>query len=66
LNFIGNYKKANFIPFFLAGDVKEPAKRTNIIHIPDEDDYPEDCFVNFDFRLIDLFKRMADDRHKSS
>lgn len=62
LDFIGNYKKANLIPFFLVGDVKNSAKRTNIVHIPDEDDYPEGCFVSFDFRLIDLFKRMADEK----
>ena len=60
LDFIGNYKKANLIPFFLAGDIKSSMKKTNIIHIPDEDDYPEGCVVNFDFRLIDLFKRMED------
>ncbi|HYE82310.1 MAG TPA: DEAD/DEAH box helicase family protein [Clostridia bacterium] len=62
LDFIGNYKKANLIPFLLLGDEKNIAKKTNIIHLPDEDEYPEGCFVSFDFRLIDLFKRMANDQ----
>lgn len=62
LDFIGNYKKANLIPFLLLGDVKNPAKKTYIINIPDEDEYPEGCFVSFDFRLIDLFKRMAEEQ----
>ncbi|WFD12184.1 DEAD/DEAH box helicase family protein [Tepidibacter hydrothermalis] len=57
LDFIGNYKRANLVPLFLTGD--------NIInnsydknHVPTEEEYPEDCFVNFDFRLIDIFKDM--------
>lgn len=60
LDFIGNYKKANFLPFFLTGEEKEFAKRSRIAVLPEEDEYPEGCFVNFDFRLINLFKRMAD------
>jgi superfamily II DNA or RNA helicase len=62
LDFIGNYKKANLIPFLLLGDVKNPAKKTKSDHIPEEDEYPEDCFVNFDFRLIDMFKCMAEEQ----
>lgn len=62
LDFIGNYRKANLIPFFLTGDVKDFEKWGRKVHIPDEEEYPEGCFVNFDFRLIDLFKRMADEQ----
>ena len=62
LDFIGNYKKANLIPFFLMGDVKDLGKRSNIARLPDEEEYPEGCYVNFDFRLIDIFKRMADEQ----
>ncbi|HHW00192.1 MAG TPA: DEAD/DEAH box helicase family protein [Clostridiaceae bacterium] len=62
LDFIGNYKRANLIPFFLTGDVKDFEKGSRKIHIPDEEEYPEGCFVDFDFRLIDLFKRMADEQ----
>jgi superfamily II DNA or RNA helicase/HKD family nuclease len=59
LDFIGNYKKANLIPFLLTGSVRRPGKRTDAVYMPDEDDYPEGCFVSFDFKLIDLFRRMA-------
>jgi len=55
LDFIGNYKKANLIPLFLTG---EPKGSGSSKVIPNEEEYPEDCFIDFDFRLIDLFKRM--------
>ena len=55
LDFIGNYKKANLIPLFLTGEPKTP---NGSKVIPNEEDYPEDCFIDFDFRLIDIFKRM--------
>ncbi|AGY77760.1 DEAD/DEAH box helicase family protein [Clostridium autoethanogenum] len=54
LDFIGNYKKANLVPLFLTG---EPKTSSGSKIIPNEEDYPEDCFVDFDFRLIDIFKR---------
>lgn len=55
LDFIGNYKKANLIPLFLTG---EPKATGGAKVMPNEEDYPEDCFIDFDFRLIDIFKRM--------
>lgn len=63
LDFIGNYKKANLIPFFLTGDVqafRRSSRRTT--YMPDEEEYPEDCFVNFDFRLINLFKKISEEQ----
>ncbi|OAA91080.1 DEAD/DEAH box helicase family protein [Clostridium ljungdahlii] len=55
LDFIGNYKKANLVPLFLTGEPKNSGgSRT----IPDEEEYPEECFVDFDFRLVDIFKKM--------
>ncbi len=59
LDFIGNYKKANLIPFLLSGDVQEMSKRVQEGKLPLEDEYPDNCIVNFDFKLIDLFKEMA-------
>ncbi|WP_243124576.1 DEAD/DEAH box helicase family protein [Clostridium sp. AWRP] len=55
LDFIGNYKKANLVPLFLTG---EPKNSIGSGTIPDEEEYPEDCFVDFDFRLVDIFKKM--------
>lgn len=60
LDFIGNYKKANLIPFFLSGDVKDFMRKSGSANTISVDEYPDGCFVDFDFRLIDLFKRMAD------
>ena len=56
LDFIGNYKKANLVPYLLTGESKKLDKTTGFIL--KEEDYPEDCFIDFDFRLVDLFEKM--------
>ncbi|MGL5693520.1 MAG: DEAD/DEAH box helicase family protein [Peptostreptococcaceae bacterium] len=57
LDFIGNYKKANLIPMLLSGNT---SKRDGVTKrdVGVDDEYPEDCFVDFDFRLVDIFERM--------
>jgi superfamily II DNA or RNA helicase len=62
LDFIGNYKKANLVPFFLTCEPKGKVTARNII--PSEDKYPEDCFIDFDFRLVDIFKKMEQQTRK--
>ncbi|WP_418921779.1 DEAD/DEAH box helicase family protein [Clostridium aestuarii] len=57
LDFIGNYKKANLVPFFLTGDPKIIKKRGTIGIMPKEENYPEDCTIDFQWQLIDIFKR---------
>ena len=55
LDFIGNYEKAGRIPLFLGGEVvyaENGDKRTSDI------EYPDDCIVDFEMRLIDLFREM--------
>ncbi|WP_291581609.1 DEAD/DEAH box helicase family protein [Clostridium sp. UBA6640] len=64
LDFIGNYKKANLIPFFLSGDIKNIDPKSKHRHIQGAEEYPEDCIVNFDFRLADLFKKMEEEQKK--
>ncbi|NLZ73217.1 MAG: DEAD/DEAH box helicase, partial [Bacteroidales bacterium] len=59
LDFIGNYKKANLIPYFLTGDIKDYQKLGTKGYIPDEEEYPEGCFINFDLRTIDLFRHLS-------
>lgn len=56
LDFIGNFKKANLVPYLLTGESK--IRESNISTIPSEEDYPEDCFIDFDFRLIDIFEKI--------
>lgn len=58
LDFIGNYKKANLIPFLLSSKDYSASKSKSNIH----QDYiePEDCRIEFDFRLIELFKQQAE------
>lgn len=57
LDFIGNYKKADLIPFLLSG--KEYSVVGSKRGAIKEEDYPEDCRIDFDFRVIDLFKQLA-------
>ncbi|HBI62366.1 MAG TPA: NgoFVII family restriction endonuclease [Lachnospiraceae bacterium] len=55
LDFIGNYEKAGRTPLLLSGG-KDFAERVNRIYM--ELEYPDDCIVDFDMRLIDLFKEL--------
>ena len=58
LDFIGNYKRAHYIPSLLAGDnPRNP--RDSLGKQATELEYPVDCQVHFDFQLLDLFERMS-------
>ncbi len=58
LDFIGNYKKAHYVPAILAGD--NPMDPKNIKRkVITEFDFPEDCQVQFDFKVLDLFEEMS-------
>lgn len=53
LDFIGNYVKAGRAPLLLSGD-KDFGERA----VYNDIEYPDDCIVDFDMCLIDLFKEM--------
>lgn len=55
LDFIGNYEKAGRAPLLLSGG-KTFGERTAYDYNAIE--YPDDCIVDFDMRLIDLFKEL--------
>lgn len=55
LDFIGNYEKAGRAPLLLSG-AKNFSERPVYNYI--DMDYPDDCIVDFDMRLIDLFKEL--------
>ena len=59
LDFIGNYEKAGKTPMLLSGERSFANKSAdkNIYEYQDFE-YPEDCLVDFDMRLIDLFKEV--------
>lgn len=59
LDFIGNYKKAGQAPFILSGTSREEVNASGRLR---ELDYPDDCIVDFDMRLIDLFEEMEQQR----
>lgn len=66
LDFMGNYKKVNLVPFWLTSELQPETSGKSGFRLPKEDDYPVDCLVDFDFQLIDLFKKMARDQKKIS
>lgn len=55
LDFIGNYEKAGNAPFLLSGGTRA-GERTAYDYYAIE--YPDDCIVDFDMKLIDLFREM--------
>jgi len=57
LDFIGNYKRAHYIPMLLSGENPLQEKKGKATSYTDIQ-YPDGCQVNFDFRLIDLFNEM--------
>ena len=58
IDFIGNYKKANLIPFLLSG---KPYSSGDVLNKPVlEFEYPEDCHIDFDLHVIDIFKKLAE------
>jgi len=60
LDFIGNYKKAHLVPFFLSGSLKDTERKAKQGKLPTEEEYPEDCIVDFDLGVIDIFKKMVE------
>ena len=55
LDFIGNYEKAGRAPFLLRGDGNLSERAAADYH---RIVYPDDCIVDFDMRLVDLFREM--------
>ncbi|KAB2954241.1 restriction endonuclease subunit R [Heliorestis acidaminivorans] len=58
LDFIGNYKKAHYIPSLLAGDNPMDPKTQRIRKIQNYD-FPDNCRVQFDMKVIELFEQLA-------
>ena len=55
LDFIGKYKKVNLVPLLLKGEDGKRSSGNRFVN-PQVDDYPDGCLVDFDFKLIDIFK----------
>ena len=55
LDFIGNYEKAGRTRFLLTGS---PVKQKGQYNPADHSDFPDDCIIDFDMKLIDLFSEM--------
>lgn len=55
LDFIGNYEKAGRVRFLLEGNSDTHGE---VHHLSDTLQFPDDCLVDFDMKLIDLFAEM--------
>ena len=55
LDFIGNYEKAGRTRFLLTG--KNLSEKNNYYSL-NQSDFPDDCLIDFDMKLIDLFAEM--------
>ncbi len=55
LDFIGNYEKAGRAPFLLSGESSYGERAAGDYY---RLEYPDDCIVDFDMRLVDLFKEL--------
>ena len=55
LDFIGNYEKAGRTQILLSGG---KTFRQRAAHNYNDIEYPDDCIVDFDMKLIDLFKEL--------
>ncbi|WP_461205124.1 DEAD/DEAH box helicase family protein [Clostridium sp. DL1XJH146] len=62
IDFIGNYKKVEMIPFLLTGDKKIINNQGKTKKLPTEEDYPVDCLVDFQWQLVDIFKKQENQR----
>lgn len=55
LDFIGNYEKAGRVRSLLTGRTWSESQQ---YHPSDRSVYPDDCLIDFDMKLIDLFAKM--------
>ena len=55
LDFIGNYEKAGNVRYYITDGYKRTGSRYDPA---DREQLPDDCIVDFDMRLIDLFQEM--------
>ena len=60
LDFIGNYEKAGRVRFFLSGNLHAFGGSNDPTG---GDDLPDDCLIDFDMRVIDLFAEI-DKKHR--
>lgn len=62
LDFIGNYKNACLIPAFLASSVSAYDSKLDISVSALCEILPDECFVDFDLQVINIFKRMQQEQ----
>ncbi|WP_093426667.1 DEAD/DEAH box helicase family protein [Hathewaya proteolytica] len=58
LDFIGNYEKAGKTPWLLSGIAGNSNPINHGADLVHKLNYPDDCIVDFDMRLVDLFEEL--------
>lgn len=68
LDFVGNYEKAENVQLLLAGDnfaQEKQLKKAESKNVQYQDiEYPDDCLIDFDIRLINLFEKLDKKQYK--
>lgn len=62
LDFLGNYRNVNQIPRLLSSNPPEGKSSLNSAADAMKFPLPSDCQIDFDFRLLDLFKKMEESK----
>lgn len=61
LDFIGNYKNVDLLPFWLSGKIVDSGreKKKLIKGLLEQDHLPSGCYIDFDLEVVDLFDEMS-------
>ncbi len=66
LDFIGNYRKVEMLPFWLSGKTGNSLshKQTILNELIQQNSLPEGCYIDFDLQVIDIFKNIFTSKRK--
>lgn len=66
LDFIGNYRNVEMLPFWLSGKTADTSKGKKRIvkELIEQKIIPEGCYIDFDLQVIDLFEKMFESKRK--
>lgn len=60
LDFIGNYRKAYTLPLLLSGKAALYSDISSHTAVLQQEEFPDNCLIDFDLELIDLFQRQRE------
>ncbi len=66
LDFIGNYRNVDLLPFWLSGKTADSGKEKKdmVKGLLEQNELPPGCFIDFELEVVDLFDRMINAKFK--